>query len=85
MNGYKKVLSENLDFDKLFEILITEYLSIYTAPAPAWFTPYVSILKPKIKKEVEKITDCVPPTKEFLEAGKKLKRSTTAKSNVLAN
>ena len=86
MNGYKKVLAENLNFDVLFEKLITEYMSIHTAPAPAWFKEYTTL--PSIKPEKKKVVEVVkgePPPQSFYDMKKKLQQSTQAKSNVLAS
>lgn len=86
MNGYKKVLSENLNFDVLFEKLITEYMSIHTAPAPAWFKEYTTMkeVRPEKKKIVE-VVKGDPPPKKFLDLKKKLQEITNARSNVMAS
>ena len=86
MNGYKKVLSENLNFEVLFEKLITEYMSIHTAPAPAWFKEYTTL--PSVKPEKKKVVEVIkgdPPPQSYLDLKKKLQQSTNAKSEILAS
>lgn len=77
--AYELVLDENLNYDKLFKILVKDYKSIATAPSPAWFQDYKEICSPKKENEalaeIKKLqeTEGVPPPPEFFEAAKRLK------------
>jgi hypothetical protein len=73
VEGYSKVLKGKIDFDRLYEIMITEYMSMNTPPAPAWFSEYVSLVRIKEKKQnIEVLENRCPPPKEFLELKAKL-------------
>ena len=53
--------------------MITEYMSMNTPPAPAWFAEYVSLVRIKEKKQnIEVLEDYCPPPEEFLELKAKL-------------
>lgn len=77
--AYELVLDENLNYDKLFKILVKDYKSIATAPAPAWFEDYKIVCEEKKEDkalaEIKKLreTQGVPPPPEFFEAAKRLK------------
>lgn len=77
--AYELVLDENLNYDKLFKILVKDYKSIATAPAPAWFEDYKIVCEEKKENEelaeIKKLreTQGAPPPPEFFEAVKRLK------------
>lgn len=78
--AYELVLDENLNYDKLFKILVKDYKSIATAPSPAWLQDYKEICSPKKENEalaeIKKLqeTEGVAPPPEFFEAEKRLKK-----------
>lgn len=80
-NAYETCLPENLDFNKLFFLMVKNYKSIATAPAPSWFEDYKDECKPtKKNKALEQIkllknTEGCPPPPAFYEAQKRLKLS----------
>ena len=77
--AYEIVLTENLDYNKLFNIMVKDYKSIATAPSPAWFEDYKAICEEKQQNkalaEIKKLreTEGVPPPPEFFEAAKRLR------------
>lgn len=77
--AYETVLTEKLDYNKLFFKMVKNYKSIATAPSPSWFEEYkdecTKPQKNKALEEIEKLkqTQGCPPPPEFLEAAKRAK------------
>lgn len=83
VEGYGKVLKGKIDFDKLYEIMITQYMSMNTPPAPAWFSEYVSIVRIKETNKNTEEPEGVPPPKAFLDLKKKLQQKTDIKKELM--
>lgn len=81
--AYEQVLKLDWDYKKLFHKMVTSYQYTNTAPAPAYFYEFRKDVKPEIKAVKDEETKGEPPTQRFLEAKKKLKQSTNAKSNLM--
>lgn len=84
IDGYKHVLRGNLNFDKLYNYMITEYNSMNIPPAPAWFNEYRNLvtIHNKVIINQDKEKGC-PPPKEFLDLKKKLAQKVKDKSDKL--
>lgn len=46
-DAYAIVLSDNLNFDKMFRFMIRNYNDTYKAPPPSWFKTYIDDCKLK--------------------------------------
>lgn len=46
-DAYMLVLSDRLDFDKIFHFMVRNYNETYKAPSPSWFKSYIEDCKLK--------------------------------------
>ena len=70
--AYKQILPESgINYERLFNIMLREYGSTKTAPAPAWFYERLKTVEIKQAEQHEEIKGCVPPPADMKEQLKK--------------
>ncbi len=75
VHGYRKVLypSLNIDYEKLYSFLLTDWTKLKTPPEPSWFKRYFSLCSLRVEEQ-EKISTDGPIPALYFEAKEKLKQ-----------